>query len=111
MSKRKVDLGVQKVVRVGKAVGIKLPRKWLVQHGLSMGDDLFSVVTIDQEIRIHLTPVEWSRKAKVRRAAQRGAAYITLSAPYVRDLGIEAGTRVRLTANVEHGILSVRREP
>ena len=110
MGRRKVDLGTAKVVRIGGAVGIKLPYRWLTTHGLKIGDPVYSVLTVDQEMRVHLEPVDWARKAKIRRAAQRGSVYMTMSAPYVREMGIEAGSRVRLIADVEHGVLSIWRE-
>lgn len=107
--KKKVYLGTQKVTKNGNALAVKLPNRWLTEHGLQIGDPLYSVLTIDEEIRVHLVQVNWSRKAKIRRAATRGSAYITLSTVHVRELGIEVGTKVSLVADTEHGILIVRR--
>lgn len=102
-----VKLGTTEVKASGNAAVVKLPIEWLASHELQVGDPLFTVLTIDKVIRVHLTPVEWSKRAKVRRAAQRGAAYVTLSAPHVRKLGWVTGTKLRLRADEEHKILLI----
>ena len=107
--KKVIQLGTQEVKQNGNALAVKLPNRWLTEHNLSIGDPLFSILTIDGEIKVHLEEVDWSRKAKIRRAASRGAAYLTLSAGHAREIGLQVGTKVKLQADVQHGILSIRR--
>ena len=107
--KKLIQLGTQQVRKNGNALAINLPNRWLTEHRLTVGDPLFSILTIDGEIRVHLKEVEWSKKAKVRQAASRGSAYLTLSAGHAKELGIEDGTPVKLIADAQTGVLSVRR--
>lgn len=104
-----IKLGKQKVKQNGGALVVKLPTKWLAAHGLQIGQPLYSVVTMDDVIRVHLEPVEWSKKAKIRRVSSRGTAYLNISAPHAREIGLKEGSTVAMSADDDHGILMIKK--
>lgn len=111
MKKQIVNLGIEEVRQSGNALAVRLPERWLVAHGLKVGDPLYSVLTVDGVIRVHLEETDWSKKAKIRKVAARGSAYVTLSAPHARELGIDPGDSVQMEADITHGVLSIWRAP
>lgn len=104
-----IKLGKQQVRQNGGAMVVKLPMKWLIAHSLQIGQPLYSVVTIDDVIRVHLEPVEWSKRAKIRKVSARGAAYLNISAPHARELGIREGSTVAISADEDHGVLMIKK--
>lgn len=56
---------IRKVVKVGNSIGVTLPKKFLVAHGLQLGDDL--ELFFDDVVMIQPLDLE-----KVRKAVERG---------------------------------------
>jgi riboflavin biosynthesis pyrimidine reductase len=102
-----IKLGKQTVSRNGPALVVRLPEKWLVTNGLELGQPLYSVLTIDNVLRVHLEHREWSKKAKIRRVSARGAAYLNINTEHARELGITDGSVVEMSADPEHGVLMI----
>jgi hypothetical protein len=106
---KEIKLGEQAITRNGHALVVKLPEKWLVQHGLELGQPLYSVLTIDNVIRVHLEHRDWSKKAKIRRVSARSTAYLNINAAHARELGLTDGSRVSMSADTDHGVLMIRK--
>lgn len=99
--------GKQKLRESGNALVVKLPLSWLASHKVKVSDPLFSVLTLDEIIRVHLEPVKWSKSAIVRLIDT--APVLTLSAKFVDELGWTKDTVIELSADTVHNILMIRR--
>lgn len=98
--------GTQKLRESGNALVVKLPLQWLATNGVKVSDPLFSVLTLDGIIRVHLEEVEWSKSALVRTIP--GAPVLTLAAAFVTSLGLKKGSLVELSVDTAHDVLMIR---
>ena len=101
------NFGTQKLRESGNALVVKLPTQWLATHGAQVSDPLFSVLTLDEIIRVYLDPVEWGAMAKVRLI--NTSPFLTIAAKYVARLGLTKDSVVELTADKPHRVLMIRR--
>ena len=103
------QIGTQSVIRSGDSLIIRPPTEWLAEHGLKVGDPVYSVVTLDETIRYHLTDQPWARRSKVRQI--KAAGWLLLAAPHAKSLGVSKGDTVALSIDIGGEVLMVRRVP
>ena len=60
------DLGTVTVARNGNSLVIRLPREWLSHFKLEIGAPLFSVLDLEDVIRVHLKDEQWAIRSRVR---------------------------------------------
>lgn len=104
-----VALPKQKVLQTGQSMSVNIPTEFLTDFGLKPDDQLFSIVTLNGEIRYQLSPSEWSKKAKIRGGRGTGSGVITLAKPYCDRLGLRPGTELNVAIDRIHGILILSR--
>jgi antitoxin component of MazEF toxin-antitoxin module len=102
-----VQIGEQKVYKNGGSLVTRAPEEWLAEYELEIGSPVFTVLTLDGFIRVHLTKVAWAKRSQVRRINRTG--YLTLNPNYCRKLGIKANDNVRLEVDMDIAVLKIRR--
>ena len=104
---RIVRLGIEDVKQLGASLIVRLPGRWLAEHELEVGSPVFSVLTLDDCIRVHLTPQTWTTRSRVRKINGRG--HMTLMREYVDNLGLKKGDKLSIDVDLDGGILLLRR--
>ena len=99
--------GKQKLRQNGNALVVRLPIEWLATHQVRVSDPLFSVLTLDEVIRVHLHKTDWSKATMVRTI--NNAPQLTIPQSFVDRLGLTKETFVSVTADVPHDLLEIER--
>ncbi len=99
-----VDVGTTTLGETGGVIIMKAPREWLSKYRLEIGMPVFSVPTLDGEIRWHLKKSPGTRK---RRLNVKG--YLSVSRDDAGQLNLKKGDTVRLEVDTVHGILIMRK--
>ena len=107
------NLGIYQVKENGATLVVELPDEWLASKNVKLGDPLYSRLILagenDYEIRVHLEPVDYAKKAKVRPI--KGVTCLNVKPKFAEKLGLEKGTAVTIKADLQHDILIIRRAP
>lgn len=104
---RIVRLGVEPIVERDISLLVKLPREWLSDYGLEISQPVYSVLTTDGVIRVHLEPQTWTTRSRIRKIG--GAGYLTLVREYVKKLDLKKGERLAIDVDLDGGILMLKR--
>ena len=101
------QFGTQKLGQNGNALVVRLPIEWLATHKVKLSDPLFSVLTLDDIIRVHLEKVDWSKSTGVREI--NNSPHLTIPQAFVDRLGLTKESVVSMETDVQHQILLIRR--
>ena len=101
------DLGTVTVARNGSSLVIRVPREWLSHFNLIIGSPVFSVLDLDDVLRVHLKEQKWSLRSRIRMI--NGNGHIVIGREHADKLRLKKDAVLSVSVDLDIGVLLIRR--